>query len=1063
MPVAAYLLMALEAARQLLENQDCDANSLRLSNFMFEQPLPLSVFPDPDTAIETQLIARQMDGTNMFEFEIFTQRIADGASWTRHCFVNFEAQSIAASSTLNSHDHAHDRTLMDQAKGLNPGVGKGLYNLKLSPEGSSGKFKCTLEDAETYALDPTILNSILRLPPLSLSGQNVPAEYHISSLASITVPISPPRSQCGHFTSLFKPFEFYSIESDIEIRQSANIVSLRGVQYRTAKVAHQKPASNSLFFKPVLFPDITRLSAAPPMNISRCAELLTHKWPMCDIKIDDVSERCTKSVLQVFSDASGEARFSFRSITCTSLSSDLVSDRIQLSDSSDVTSKYHMVVVGDVPHAAQLSDQLHPGGVLCVPKAQVQDLQLSQNWCLEAVCDVVALDLDPWVLLRKATDLDCACANRRAILFTNQDNITSLNALEKMESVPLEPAAVALFCEHNSLARFDAVILDCAEKSIITTWTGSQLMPWVQMLLKFADSILWVTSSRYQTPFANVAGSLLRSLQSEQPSLRTSWLVNNEMANEAQATFASQVEQAYMRMIDGENEHVTRSGDLGVEILRYLPDDDLSADTGLSLPRKVRSPIADLDYSLGFAAPREPVILSYKNSLTPSMAGEFMEVLTEASVIDLEGLHMFNGTSNLDTPQTHSGFFFAGRVLYSQNPDFPPESRVVGWHPNRTHCKKVRVRSSNVSRLPRSMQPSQAAARYAAIALASCIIDGTARARQSETFRVEVEGPLLEAVEQFCKQLGASVLNSSSQSKADFVVTLHSLKGLHVNGRSIDCASYLQSDHGRELTQRVFQDQAGPPFQIDEYEIGDYKEALNNTKRPCSTVLLHRDAVKCIDHVPIYKKSTHMFADDADYVVIGGLGGLGRFICSWMIENGAKHITAISRSGTGTPEARDTISAMETSGASIQCIKADACDRGAISEILSKLRDERPIKGIINLAMVLGDAPMADMTAEEWDRGLRVKIDSSWILHEETMRDHLDFFILFSSVASVLGNRSQGNYNVANTFLNALAEYRQSLDLPGISVALGAMSKFSSSFLTQVHQDLAAWKVKGYI
>ena len=91
--------------------------------------------------------------------------------------------------------------------------------------------------------------------------------------------------------------------------------------------------------------------------------------------------------------------------------------------------------------------------------------------------------------------------------------------------------------------------------------------------------------------------------------------------------------------------------------------------------------------------------------------------------------------------------------------------------------------------------------------------------------------------------------------------------------------------------------------------------------------------------------------------------------------------------------------------------------------------------------MILGDAPMASMTGEEWDRALRVKIDSSWILHEETMADELDHFILLSSIASVCGNRNQGNYNVANTFLNALAEYRQGMGRCGISIALGAMSK----------------------
>lgn len=113
---------------------------------------------------------------------------------------------------------------------------------------------------------------------------------------------------------------------------------------------------------------------------------------------------------------------------------------------------------------------------------------------------------------------------------------------------------------------------------------------------------------------------------------------------------------------------------------------------------------------------------------------------------------------------------------------------------------------------------------------------------------------------------------------------------------------------------------------------------------------------------------------------------------------------------------------MSASGASNQCIKADACDRKAIFETLCNIRNERCIKGIINLAMVLGDAPMAIMTPEDWDRVLRVKIQSSWILHDETLQDGLDLFILFSSIASVLGNRNQGSYNVANAALDALAE-----------------------------------------
>jgi len=111
-----------------------------------------------------------------------------------------------------------------------------------------------------------------------------------------------------------------------------------------------------------------------------------------------------------------------------------------------------------------------------------------------------------------------------------------------------------------------------------------------------------------------------------------------------------------------------------------------------------------------------------------------------------------------------------------------------------------------------------------------------------------------------------------------------------------------------------------------------------------------------------------------------------------------------------------------------------------MNEALSGIRKTSAIKGIINMAMLLGDAPMAVMEGWQWDIALRLKIDSSWIMHEETLQDSLEFFIMFSSIASVLGNRNQGGYNVGNTFLNALAEYRRSMGRTAISIALGAMT-----------------------
>lgn len=1063
MPAAAYLLMALEAARQISSNSGFDADSLRISNVQFEQQLPLSIFPGGDAGLEIQLIARHMDGSDKIAFDIFSQSPAVEDSWTRHCFGNIETQTIAKSSVLNLQEILHDQTLLDQARTLEYSVGVGLHNLKLSLKGSSGEFERGPDDVKNYAVHPSILNSILQLPPMSLLSQNLPAEYRLSSIASITVPVLPLGSDCGRFATRVKPLEFCNVESDIEISHPNGIILLKGLNHQAASVIHQKPALNPLFFKPILLPDITRLSAAAPMSISRCIELLTHKWPMCDIKISDVPERYTMSVLEAFGVAGGAPRSYFRSIECSSIPPGIVSDRIQLVAGSGLTSKYHMVITQDVPPSRQLSEHLHSGGFLCIPKACLEVLEDKQRGSFQFVCDITGLGLDSWALLRPALGPDAACADRRAVLFINQYALPSLNALSKItESVPLEPAAVAHFCKQNSSVRFDAIIIDSPGKSVIASWAGNVLMPWVQTLLKFADSILWVTRNTHKLPFDKIAGSLLRTMQSEQPSLKISWFVIDEMTYKNEDSFAAQIDQAYVCMLEGENELVTRTGEMGLEILRYLPDDDLSADTGLSLPRTVRSPLGEANYSLGFAVPGEPVILSYKASSTQSLSGDTIELLVEASVLDTDHLHMSNSTNSMEVSRPRSGFFFAGRVLNSQDPAFPSESRIVGWHPNHTNRNQVNVQSYDICRYPSSTQPSHAVARYSAMTVASCIVDGAARARQGETFLFEIQGLLLDAVECVCKNLGASVLNSRSGSKPDFVVTSHCDKGIRVNDRPIDVASYVQSDHGRAMVKGTWQKLVNLPLQIDEYEIADYREAAHNAKPPFGTVLLHCNAARPVDHVPIYKKAAHMFTDRANYIVIGGLGGLGRFICSWMIENGAKHITVISRSGAATPEARDAMSAMNTAGASVQCIKTDACDRKAISEILSNLRRDRPVKGVINLAMVLGDAPMATMIAEEWDRGLRVKIDSSWILHEETLQDSLDFFILFSSIASVLGNRSQGNYNVANTFLNALAEYRQLFDLPGISVALGAMSKSSSSNASFFagHPDRSSWQLR---
>lgn len=229
--------------------------------------------------------------------------------------------------------------------------------------------------------------------------------------------------------------------------------------------------------------------------------------------------------------------------------------------------------------------------------------------------------------------------------------------------------------------------------------------------------------------------------------------------------------------------------------------------------------------------------------------------------------------------------------------------------------------------------------------------------------------------------------------------------GILVNGSQITIGKYLNSEHGRNTVRENESKRSQIPIYVQTLGLKDAREGFQSVQHPFSTALTH-DHHNVKDHVPISKKPAQRFAADAEHVLIRGLGGLGRYICFWIVDNGAIYLIMISRSGIKGQEVEQGIDTLRAVGASIRIIKADARDRDAVSQTFTMIRKERPIKGVINLAMVLGDAPMATMTGEEWNRALRVKVDSSWILHEETLQDSLDVFILFSSIASVLGNRN---------------------------------------------------------
>ncbi|MFK7892558.1 MAG: SDR family NAD(P)-dependent oxidoreductase [Granulosicoccus sp.] len=185
----------------------------------------------------------------------------------------------------------------------------------------------------------------------------------------------------------------------------------------------------------------------------------------------------------------------------------------------------------------------------------------------------------------------------------------------------------------------------------------------------------------------------------------------------------------------------------------------------------------------------------------------------------------------------------------------------------------------------------------------------------------------------------------------------------------------------------------------------------------------------------------NVFRDDACYLVTGGLGGFGLSMAQWLIDRGVRHLALVGRSGAATDEARNVIASMQSAGAVIDVMKVDITNSDQVNAMVAKLTErEIPLRGVFHAAAMLDDAPVSELDRERISAVMRPKILGARNLDAATEHLPLDFFVLFSSVASVIGNARQGNYVAANAWLDAFAANRQARDLAATSINWGPIA-----------------------
>ncbi|KAJ6032737.1 Fum1p [Penicillium herquei] len=179
------------------------------------------------------------------------------------------------------------------------------------------------------------------------------------------------------------------------------------------------------------------------------------------------------------------------------------------------------------------------------------------------------------------------------------------------------------------------------------------------------------------------------------------------------------------------------------------------------------------------------------------------------------------------------------------------------------------------------------------------------------------------------------------------------------------------------------------------------------------------------------------FSSNGSYLLVGGMGGIGRTLSAWMVDNGARDLVYLSPSAGQSQDDRAFVRELEAQGCVVVTIAGSVINESDVTRAIQACSS--PIKGVVQLSGRIKDRTFKKMMFEDWTESLDCKVKGTWNLHRALVSTPLDFFLMISSTCSMNGQTGQSNYAAANSFLDAFTLYRQQLGLPVSIINLGAV------------------------
>ncbi|MFC8383321.1 type I polyketide synthase [Nocardia sp. NPDC057272] len=203
---------------------------------------------------------------------------------------------------------------------------------------------------------------------------------------------------------------------------------------------------------------------------------------------------------------------------------------------------------------------------------------------------------------------------------------------------------------------------------------------------------------------------------------------------------------------------------------------------------------------------------------------------------------------------------------------------------------------------------------------------------------------------------------------------------------------------------------------------------------------------------------------DGTVLVTGGTGGLGALAARHLVTTyGVRHLLLTSRRGFDADGASELAAELSALGAQVDIAACDVGDRDALAALVAAIPAAHPLTGVVHTAGVVEDALFSEHTPEHIPTVLRPKADAAWHLHEVTDGRPLAMFVMYSSIAGLLGNPGQANYAAANGFLDALAQHRRHRGLTATAMAWGLWERGTGITGHLTERDLRRMRREGLI